>query len=73
MKIAFPELLDELNEYSSNQSFKYKVQIVINKCILSGRIGLADKISEKYRHLLPKSDLVMAFGMGLLASQQKFK
>ncbi len=66
-RLPFPNLLDELKIYSDEESLRRKVMRVYWKCVKSGRIGIANRIEIKYRQHFPKSDLVMAFGMSLLA------
>lgn len=62
----------QLNLLEEFKSFGSKIQAerVFRKCIKSGRIGLADKIKEKYNIEYP-GDAAIAFGYTLLV-QQKF-
>ncbi|MCW3111302.1 MAG: hypothetical protein JWQ09_5808 [Segetibacter sp.] len=65
----FPDLLNDLVGFSRSFFFERKVKRVYSKCLKCGHPILAQKIVDKYPHLIQvKSDLVMAMSMAMLAS-----
>ena len=67
--------LQEMLDYANDKSLEIKVNRIFWKCIKSGRIGLSDKIKEKYSHLIRgrNTDSAMAFAMALMADKMKDK
>lgn len=53
-----------LNEIKGSKALRIYV-----KALERGKDELANRIHKKYQHLFPKSDLVMAFGMALMAQE----
>jgi len=68
-------LLNELKQYSGTQSqspFWVRVKRIYNECLKTGHLTIAQKIAGRYPHIIfNKSDIVMAFGMAMMASKQK--
>lgn len=62
-------LLEELKKYKAND--KYKIQRVFRKCLKFKHFNWASNIQDKYPEAFEnQSDLVMAFGMSLMASNK---
>lgn len=66
-------LIQELQSFGEIKSLEIKVRRVHWKCIKQRHLDLADKIEAKYRSYFPKSDLVMAMSLALLASNKHIK
>jgi len=68
--IPSTELLHELLDYSNKKSLEIKVQRVYHKAIIHRKLALAKRIEDKYKYLLPKSDLAMAMPLALSFSKE---
>lgn len=66
-------LINELVDYSKEQSLKIKVRRVYNKALKLGKLELCDKIETKYSRYFPQSDAVMAFSFALMAMKENLK
>lgn len=68
-------LLNELKQYSGTQSqspFWVRVKRIYNQCLKTGHLSIAQKLADKYPHIIyQKSDIVVAFGMALMANKNK--
>lgn len=67
MEVFDKSLIKDLVEYSENKSFEYKVRRVYALCVRRRHIDLAYRIEHKYSKCFPKSDMLMAFSMALMA------
>lgn len=72
MDVFNNRFLQELLNYGDNKSMEIKVRRVYHKAIRARKIALADRIEEKYRRYLPKSDMVMAMEIVLRLEKTKY-
>ena len=70
-KIAYPELLNDLVNYSKDRSLEVKVKSIYFKCIRARKINIADQIKIKYpQYFKVKSDALIAFEWLLRATKK---
>tara|TARA_R110000772_G_scaffold35637_7_gene85837 strand:+ start:122 stop:367 length:246 start_codon:yes stop_codon:yes gene_type:complete len=70
--LPFPNLFKEFENFLADfpSPLEKKVQRIHMLCLKSRKFGLADRIQEKYHSYFPNDDMVIAFGMAMVASRK---